>query len=37
MQAFLITSLFLSVTLTIYILLVSLTNLVGPVAGLTVY
>jgi len=37
MQALIIASLFLSVTLTIFILLVSLTNLVSPVSGLTVY
>ncbi len=37
MQALIIASLFLSVTLTIFILLVSLTNLMSPVSGLTVY
>lgn len=37
MQAFYIASLFLSVTLTMFLLLVSLTDLASPPAGLTVY
>ena len=37
MQALFIASLFLSVTLTTFMLVVSLTNLAGPVLGLTIH
>ena len=37
MQALFIASLFLSVTLTTFVLVVSLTNLAGPVLGLTIH
>jgi hypothetical protein len=37
MQALFIASLFLSVTLTTFMLLVSLTNLASPVVGLTIH
>ncbi len=37
MQALFIASLYLSVTLTTFLLFVSLTNLAGPVAGLTIH
>ncbi len=37
MQALFIASLFLSVTLTAFMLVVSLTNLMGPVVGLTIH
>lgn len=37
MQALFIASLYLSVTLTTFLLFVSLSNLAGPVAGLTIH
>ena len=37
MQAVFIASLFVSVTLTTFMLAVSLTNLVGPMLGLTIH
>jgi|UPI0004BC9C9D hypothetical protein len=37
MQALFIASLYLSVTLTTFLLFVSLTNLASPVAGLTIH